>query len=119
MPELTNTRKQRTLLIDDPESGRRDDPEELKPPQAWENRKATAQAYRASQARVASTRRRNVDPCTCDIDYTSAELEFMMAMQEYKQASGRMFPTWSEILEVLGSLGYEKSTDATATSLPS
>ncbi len=32
----------------------------------------------------------------------------MRAMQEYKQKSGRMFPTWSEVLEVLRDLGYEK-----------
>jgi hypothetical protein len=31
-------------------------------------------------------------------------------MQAYKKASGRLFPTWSEILEVLKDLGYEKST---------
>jgi hypothetical protein len=35
-------------------------------------------------------------------------MEFMGAMQLYKQASGRMFPTWSEVLEVLKGLGYEK-----------
>ena len=33
---------------------------------------------------------------------------FMQAMQAYKQRSGRMFPTWSEVLEVLQSLGYQK-----------
>ncbi len=31
-----------------------------------------------------------------------------MAMNEYKRTSGRMFPTWSEVLEVLQGLGYEK-----------
>ena len=31
-----------------------------------------------------------------------------MAMNDYKQKSGRMFPTWSEVLEVLRALGYEK-----------
>ncbi len=31
-----------------------------------------------------------------------------MAMNSYKQSSGRMFPTWSEVLEVLRGLGYEK-----------
>jgi hypothetical protein len=35
-------------------------------------------------------------------------MEFMMAMNEYKHSSGRMFPTWSEVLEVLRGLGYEK-----------
>lgn len=37
-----------------------------------------------------------------------AEREFMQAMHDYKQASGRMFPTWSEVLEVLKALGYAK-----------
>jgi hypothetical protein len=32
----------------------------------------------------------------------------MLAMQEYKKRSGRMFPTWSEVLEVLQALGYHK-----------
>ena len=41
-------------------------------------------------------------------DYKEAELEFMNAMQLYKQTSGRIFPTWSEVLEVLKGLGYEK-----------
>jgi hypothetical protein len=35
-------------------------------------------------------------------------MEFMHAMQEYKYKSGRMFPTWSEVLEVLRNLGYQK-----------
>lgn len=38
-----------------------------------------------------------------------AEREFMQAMQDYKQSSGRMFPTWSEVLEVLKTLGYAKA----------
>jgi hypothetical protein len=66
----------------------------------------------AKAARSASTRRRLVDPTTCDREYTAAEAEaeFMRAMHEYKQESGRMFPTWSEVLEVLRGLGYEKGT---------
>jgi hypothetical protein len=39
---------------------------------------------------------------------SAADLEFMQAMQEYKRTSGRMFPTWSEVLEVLQGLGYRK-----------
>jgi hypothetical protein len=74
----------------------------------WTNARASAQALRASLARQQSGRRRFVDPATCDRDYTSAELEFMHAMQDYKRRSGRMFPTWSEVLEVLHELGYRK-----------
>ena len=37
-------------------------------------------------------------------------------MNEYKHKSGRMFPTWSEVLEVLRSLGYEKPVPDSAAS---
>ena len=51
-------------------------------------------------------RRRHIDPTTCERDYTIQEREFMLALDNYKQASGRMFPTCSEILEVIRDLGY-------------
>ncbi len=75
---------------------------------AWINRRATEQATRAANARQLSGRRRFVDPTTCEREYTEAEMEFMKAMNDYKQRSGRMFPTWSEVLEVLGGLGYQR-----------
>ncbi|MHC5536921.1 hypothetical protein ACYOEI_01450 [Singulisphaera rosea] len=76
---------------------------------SWSNTQSKAQATRAANARSTSGRRRLVDPTTCDREYTSNELEFMQAIQEYKKKSGRMFPTWSEVLEVLQSLGYRKA----------
>lgn len=76
---------------------------------AWTDRRATAQALRAASARNASGRRRFIDPTTCEREYSLAEREFMDAMQAYKHSSGRMFPTWSEVLEVLVNLGYEKT----------
>jgi hypothetical protein len=51
-------------------------------------------------------RRRQIDPTTCERDYTQQEIEFMQALDEYKRANGRMFPTCSEILEVIRGLGY-------------
>ncbi|MEE2642910.1 MAG: hypothetical protein VX768_19940 [Planctomycetota bacterium] len=51
-------------------------------------------------------RRRLIDPTTCERDYTNDEIEFMQAMEKYKRRSGRMFPTCSEILEVLREMGY-------------
>ncbi len=84
--------------------------------QEWTDHRATAQALRAATARNTSGRRRFVDPTTCDRDYSHAEREFMQAMQDYKQSSGRMFPTWSEVLEVLRDLGYSKSEEPFATS---
>lgn len=57
-------------------------------------------------------RRRQIDPTTCERDYNGAEIEFMQAMDDYKRQSGRMFPTCSEILEVIQKLGYRKIADA-------
>jgi hypothetical protein len=68
-----------------------------------------ARHQRATAARAASVRRKRIDPTTCDRDYSTAELEFLTAIQAYKVSSGRNFPTWSEVLEVLRNLGYEKS----------
>jgi hypothetical protein len=53
-------------------------------------------------------RRRQIDPTTCEREYNELEIEFMHALDEYKRSSGRMFPTCSEILEVLMKLGYRK-----------
>lgn len=82
-------------------------------PVDWSDPRASLRARKASQARHNSGRRRLVDPTTCDRDYSTEELEFMQAIQAYKQQSGRMFPTWSEVLEVLQSLGYTKSEKET------
>jgi hypothetical protein len=78
-------------------------------PAPWVNEKTARRAAAAAAARRASGRRRLIDPTTSERDYTERELEFMHAMQEYKQSSGRMFPTWSEVLEVLRGLGYAKA----------
>lgn len=63
---------------------------------------------RKLERRVKVSRRRQIDPTTCERDYTPEEIQFMTAMDEYKRLSGRMFPTCSEILEVLKKMGYEK-----------
>lgn len=57
-------------------------------------------------------RRRKIDPTTCERDYEPDELEFMRALEDYKRSSGRMFPTCSEILEVVRSLGYRREPRA-------
>ena len=53
-------------------------------------------------------RRRQIDPTTCERDYNDDEIEFMHALDAYKRTAGRMFPTCSEILEVLRDLGYRR-----------
>lgn len=69
---------------------------------------------RQSERREKVNRRRQIDPTTCERDYTDAEIEFMHALDLYKRTSGRMFPTCSEVLEVLISLGYEKTRPGVA-----
>lgn len=57
-------------------------------------------------------RRRQIDPTTCERDYTADEIEFMQALDAYKRANGRMFPTCSEILEVIRHLGYVRTASS-------
>lgn len=73
---------------------------------------------RRTGERRKTPRRRQIDPTTCERDYTEEEIEFMQAMDAYKRSSGRMFPTCSEILEVLRDLGYQKVVPTTPVAEP-
>jgi hypothetical protein len=66
----------------------------------------TAVAPTRLERRQKVNRRRQIDPTTCERDYTDDEVQFMNALDDYKRSSGRMFPTCSEVLEVVRSLGY-------------
>ena len=70
---------------------------------------------RLGERREKVNRRRQIDPTTCERDYTDAEVEFMHALDQYKRSSGRMFPTCSEILEVIRNLGYVRLAAAATT----
>jgi hypothetical protein len=76
-----------------------------------ESPKCVVPAKVAIGTRKKAVRQRYTDPTICQEEFAAAEQEFMKAMQEYKQSSGRMFPTWSEVLEVLQNLGYEKPSN--------
>ena len=70
------------------------------------NQDRRQQAIPVAQERRKVKRRRQIDPTTCEREYNASEIEFMQAMDEYKRRSGRMFPTCSEILEVIRGMGY-------------
>ena len=70
-------------------------------------------AENAAAKRKSSERRRLIDPTTCERDYSDEETEFMKAMDRYKRENRRPFPTWSEVLEVLRSLGYRRVAEPT------
>lgn len=64
------------------------------------------------ERRAKVARRRQIDPTTCERDYSEQEVAFMSALDEYKRKNGRMFPTCSEVLEVIRSLGYVQLSPA-------
>jgi hypothetical protein len=68
-----------------------------------------AQARRAVAARLARSHP-NWDghPATSEKIYSPREVEFLAAIEAWKRAKGRKFPTWCEVLAVLESLGYTK-----------
>jgi hypothetical protein len=49
---------------------------------------------------------------TCEHNFEADETEFLIAMDRFKQRSGKNFPTWSDTLSVLKSLGYAKRATA-------
>ena len=70
-------------------------------------------AKNAAEKRRTSERRRLIDPTTCERDYNDEETDFMKAMDRYKRENRRPFPTWSEVLEVMRSLGYRRVAEPT------
>lgn len=41
-------------------------------------------------------------------EMTEEQFEFIMAIDRYKRANGRPFPSWTEVLDVIRALGYRK-----------
>jgi hypothetical protein len=39
---------------------------------------------------------------------TPEQFEFLQAIDDYKKANKRSFPTWTEVLDVIKALGYRK-----------
>ncbi len=57
-------------------------------------------------------RRRSDDRRNAEEGQMSDEqFEFLMAINEYKKANARPFPTWTEVLEVIKALGYRKTAE--------
>ncbi len=63
----------------------------------------------APERRARKERRRRIDPTTFEKQYTEDELEFMKAMQRFKELSGKTFPTHGDVLKVAVMLGYRRA----------
>jgi hypothetical protein len=61
------------------------------------------------ERRAKKERRRRIDPTTFEKQYTKDELEFMNAMQRFKDQTGRPFLSHREVLRIALSLGYRKA----------
>ena len=60
-------------------------------------------------------RRRSDDRRSAEEGQMSDEqFEFLMAIDQYKKANARPFPTWTEVLEVIKALGYRKVAEPSA-----
>ncbi len=103
------------LVVDRRAENRRIGKERRKTPVGEFTSEARSQPPVERRAKV--ERRRQIDPTTCERDYSEDEVEFMSAMDNYKRNSGRMFPTWSEVLEVMRSLGYRKVAEPCAINI--
>jgi hypothetical protein len=69
---------------------------------------APAAGVPRAERRQKKARRRRIDPTTFDKQYTDDEMEFMNAMQRFKEQTGRPFPTHGEVLKVAARLGYRR-----------
>lgn len=46
-------------------------------------------------------------------EMTDEQFEFCMAIETYKKVNKKMYPTWTEVLEVIRALGYRKVSTRT------
>jgi hypothetical protein len=88
-----------------------------------DRRQQTAEeaGYAGSERRKASDRRTNLErrrgpgrrrsddrKSAEEGEMTVEQFEFVMAIQTYKKVNKRLYPTWTEILEIVNQLGYRK-----------
>src|SRR5208282_4281147 len=74
-----------------------------------ERRKDTGLERRRGPGRRRSDDRRAAE----EGEMTSLQFEFVMAIETYKKVNKRLYPTWTEVLEVLQQLGYRKVSHRT------
>ena len=63
---------------------------------------------RASSERRTQVDRRDPAKRAGNYDLDDETLEFIAAVNRFKADSGRSFPTWSEVLQIVRELGYVK-----------
>ena len=69
-----------------------------------ERRDTTGLERRRGPGRRRSDERRSA----AEGEMNTAQFEFVMAIETYKKVNKRLYPTWTEILEIVRQLGYRK-----------
>ncbi|HPF40263.1 MAG TPA: hypothetical protein P5081_11770 [Phycisphaerae bacterium] len=81
-------------------------------PAGGERRKSVVDRRSGLERRRGPGKRRSESRRTAEEGELDAEqFEFVMAIDEYKRANNRPFPSWTEVLEVIKYLGYRKVAD--------
>ena len=71
---------------------------------ASDRREATGLERRRGPGRRRSDDRKGAE----EGEMTDEQFEFCMAIETYKKVNKKMYPTWTEVLEVVRQLGYRK-----------
>lgn len=71
--------------------------------------KKVASKKSASKKAAAAPKKKSTAGATKPDEMPPDVLEFIQAIDDYKRKENRPFPSWSEILEIVKSLGYERS----------
>jgi hypothetical protein len=82
-----------------------------KKPAAGKERRKSSDRRKSSGRRKSDhdiSEHRKVERRINEYPMSDEELEFIKAVNEYKQRYNKPFPTWSEILHILKGIGYEK-----------
>jgi hypothetical protein len=61
------------------------------------------------ERRARKERRRRIDPTTFEKQYSDDEMEFMSAMQRFKELTGKSFPSHGDVIRVAVTLGYRRA----------
>src|SRR4051794_13402475 len=72
------------------------------------DRVAPASPPAPRERRARKERRKRVDPTTFEKQYNVEEIEFMNAIQEFKDRTRKTFPSYGEALRVAVSIGYRR-----------
>jgi hypothetical protein len=85
------------------------DPNFVERRQSGDRRQSVVDRRLGLDRRRGPGRRRSDDRKAAEEGHMSDEqFEFLMAVEEYKRANARPFPTWTEVLELVKALGYRK-----------